>query len=61
MVIPIISLSVVTNGPVAKAGLILKRFIVSGTNVPKKEAHKITVINAMLTVAASFQPSIKKA
>lgn len=58
---PIISLRVVTNGPVANAGLILKRFMVRGTKVPKNEAQRITVNNAMLTVAANFQLSIKKA
>ena len=58
---PMISLRVVTNGPVARAGFILKRFNVSGTKVPKNEAHKITVIRAKLTVAANFQSSIKKA
>ena len=56
-----ISLRVVTNGPVARAGFILNRFNVSGTKVPKNEAHKITVISAKLTVAANFQSSIKKA
>ena len=61
MLIPIISFKVVTKGPVAKAGLILKRFKVNGTNVPKKEAHKITTIKAELTVAANCQSSIKKA
>ena len=58
---PMISLRVVTNGPVAKAGFILNLFNVSGTKVPKNEAHKITVISAKLTVAANFQSSIKKA
>lgn len=52
------SLSVVTKGPVANAGLILNRFMVRGTKVPKKDAHKITVNKAMLTVAANFQLSI---
>ena len=50
MVMPMISLSVVTNGPVARAGFILKRFNVSGTKVPKNEAQRITVIRAKLTV-----------
>lgn len=42
-------------------GFILKRFIVKGTKVPKNDAHKITVNKAILTVAANFQLSIKKA
>ena len=52
------SFKVVTNGPVAKAGFILKRFMVNGTNVPKKEAQIITVNNATLTVAASAHDSL---
>lgn len=55
------SFSVVTNGPVAKAGFILKRFMVSGTKVPKKEAQIITVNKAKLTVADNLQSSIKNA
>lgn len=53
------SFNVVTNGPVAKAGFILKRFMVNGTNVPKKEAQIITVNKAKLTVADNLQSSIK--
>ena len=52
------SFKVVTNGPVANAGFILKRFIINGTNVPKNEAHNITVISATLTVAAKAQDSL---
>ena len=54
---PMISFRVVTNGPVAKAGFILNRFIINGTKVPKKEAHKMTVNNATLTVPANAQDS----
>ena len=61
MVMPIMSLSVVTNGPVANAGFILNLFMVNGTKVPKKEAHKITVNKAKLTVMANLKSSIKKA
>ena len=53
-----ISLSVVTNGPVAKAGFILKRFMVNGTKVPKNDAQITTVNNAILTVAANVQDSL---
>ena len=53
-----ISFKVVTNGPVAKAGFILKRFIIKGTKVPKNEAHKMTVNNATLTVAAKAHDSL---
>ena len=52
------SFKVVTNGPVAKAGFTLKRFIIKGTKVPKNEAHKITVNKATLTVAANAQDSL---
>ena len=55
---PIMSFKVVTNGPVAKAGFTLKRFIIKGTKVPKKDAHKITVNNATLTVAAKAHDSL---
>jgi hypothetical protein len=51
MVMPKISFSVVTKGPVANAGFILKRYKVKGTKVPKKEANIITVISAILTTA----------
>ncbi len=53
MVMPKISFNVVTNGPVANAGFILKRYNVRGTNVPKKDANNITVISAILTTDAS--------
>lgn len=52
------SFKVVTNGPVAKAGFILKRFMVSGTKVPKNDAHIITVNNATLTVAPKANDSL---
>ena len=52
------SLRVVTKGPVANAGLILKRFIINGTKVPKNEAHKITVKSATLTVPANAHDSL---
>ena len=55
---PIISFCVVTKGPVAKAGFILKRFIINGTNVPKNDAHSITVMSATLTVAAKAHDSL---
>ena len=58
MDIPIMSLSVVTKGPVAKAGFILNRCIVNGTKVPKKEAQIITVNKATLTVAAKANESL---
>ena len=55
MLIPMISFSVVTKGPVASAGLILKRFMVKGTKVPKNEAQSTTVNNATLTVAGDVK------
>ena len=52
------SFKVVTKGPVARAGFILKRFMVRGTNVPKNDAQIITVNRATLTVAASAHDSL---
>ena len=48
-----ISLIVVINGPVAKAGSILNLCNASGINVPKIEANKITASKAVLTVIVS--------
>ena len=50
-----ISLSVVTNGPVAKAGFILNLFIVNGTNVPKKEANKIKQLKITTTTRIFYK------
>ena len=45
------SLLVVMNGPVAKAGSILNRWSNKGINVPISEAMIITEINAMVTIS----------
>lgn len=50
---PKISLLVVINGPVAKAGSILYRFNMIGTNVPIKDAMIITEIKANEMVNAT--------
>lgn len=49
----------VINGPVANAGSILYLFSISGINVPKIPAKKITEISAMLTVMAKVNVSSK--
>ena len=49
MAIPIISLMVVMNGPVATAGSIFRRLKPSGSAVPTMAANKTTVISDRLT------------
>ena len=50
---PKTSLSVVTNGPVAKAGSILYLFMINGIIEPITAAKRITTNNATLTVIPS--------
>ncbi len=50
MISPMMSLVVVINGPVAKAGSIPNRFNVSGMYVPEILANTITLKSAILAV-----------
>ena len=46
---PVISFTVVINGPVARAGSILRRSNAKGTKVPKTDAKTTTMTRAELT------------
>ena len=54
------SLEVVINGPVAKAGSILSLSRARGTKVPNIEANIITVISETLTVILKAREGAKK-
>ena len=60
MVNPIISLAVVMNGPVAKAGSIFTRFKISGINAPNMAAIITTKNNEIPTVIPKFISPFKK-
>ena len=51
------SLTVVMKGPVARAGSILYRSSISGTNVPNSAAKTMTQSRAMLTVMLKAVPN----
>ena len=54
---PMMSFTVVINGPVANAGSIFNLSSSKGTNVPKDEAKMITAKRAELTVSVSANES----